>query len=210
MSKHQAILMGASVLVLGFGGCVSVAKVAEPVFAIVTQDGDFEVRRYGARVVAETRVEGTWEQAGNTGFRRLAGYIFGKNTGGTKIAMTAPVGERAAGRKLAMTAPVGERADADGWLVTFTMPEGETLATLPEPHDERVRLRELTPTRVAVVRFSGRWTESRMREHTEALRGWLAKRGLRAEPEPEINRYDPPWIPWFMRRNEVWLTLTSA
>lgn len=191
----------------------------EPVHEVIAHDGAFELRRYPPRVVAETAVDGAWSEAGNQGFRRLAGYIFGGNRGRTKLAMTAPVGVRP-GVQLAMTAPVAQRpapsapggaSDAgDGWLVTFTMPKGETLASLPVPVDARVVLRELPPTEVAVVKFSGRWTDDNMAQRTAALRKWVAARGLTVTSEPEVNRYDPPFKPWFLRRNEVWLEVTAS
>ncbi len=189
-------------------GCGTVARVEEPKFAVELHDEEFDVRTYAPRVVAETRVSGRRKDADSEGFRRLAGYIFGGNEQRAKIAMTAPVGLRAEGRKIAMTAPVGLRAEGDSWTVSFTMPEGETLATLPQPKDARVTLRELPAARVGVVRFSGRWTEASFAEHAESLRAWLSARGLSAATaEPEVNRYDPPWTPWFMRRNEVWLSV---
>lgn len=196
---------------LGNAGCGAMARVEEPTFTTKVREGDFELRRYGPRVVAETVVEGDWGEAGNEGFRRLAGYIFGKNGGRAEIPMTAPVAQRAdsGGTKLAMTAPVAQRQEASGsrpaWTVAFMMPAGETLASLPRPEDARVMLRERPPVEVAVVRFSGRWTDANVHEHTEALRGWVRGRGLRAVSEPEVNRYDPPFKPWFLRRNEVWL-----
>ena len=135
-------------------------RVKEPTYSLQQRDGDFEVRTYGPRVVAETVVQGQWGESGNEGFRRLAGYIFGKSTTRAKIAMTAPVGQREETRKIAMTAPVGQRAGGDGWVVSFTMPEGETLDSLPQPIDSSVVLRELPATRFAVVRFSGRWASA--------------------------------------------------
>ena len=182
-------------------------SVQEPQYTVELHEGVFELRRYPPRVIAETRVSGTFGAAGNSGFRRLARYIFGGNRGRQKIAMTAPVGERPAGRKIAMTAPVGERAEDGGWVITFTMPSGETLATLPEPNDPAVSLRELAATRVAVHRTRGRWTDAKFAEHAAALRAWTRARGLLVAGEPEVNRYDPPWTPWFLRRNEVWMTL---
>jgi SOUL heme-binding protein len=183
--------------------------IKEPSYRVELQEGAFELRHYQPRVVAETHVNGTFDEAGSSGFRRLAGYIFGGNQDRQKIAMTAPVGERPSGRKLAMTAPVGERAEQAGWLVTFTMPAGETLATLPAPNDAAVTLRELPAVRVAVHRSRGRWTDAKFSEQTAALRTWASARGLRVAGEPEVNRYDPPWTPWFMRRNEVWMPLAE-
>lgn len=183
------------------------ARVAEPAFTILERDGDFEVRAYVARVVAETVVDRDWSQSGNEGFRRLAGFIFGKNNRRAKLAMTAPVGQRAESRTMAMAAPVAQRAQGSAWVVSFTMPEGETLESLPLPLDEHVTLRGLAPQRFAVVRFSGRCTEATLRERTEALRRWTLARGFSTVGEPEVNRYDPPWTLWFLRRNEIWLAL---
>jgi hypothetical protein len=188
-------------------GCGVVGRVEEPKFAVELREGDLEVRRYAPRVVAETVVPGTRKQAEDEGFRRLAGYIFGGNQDKSKIAMTAPVGQKVEARKIAMTAPVGQKAEGDAWRVSFTMPTGETLRTLPEPNDRRVTLRELAPVRVAVVKFSGRWTDESFATHTDSLRAWVSSRGLRATGDPEVNRYDPPWTLWFLRRNEVWLPL---
>ncbi|NOU30407.1 MAG: heme-binding protein [Polyangiaceae bacterium] len=192
---------------------ISMAAVKEPTYSVIQRDGAFELREYGPRVVAETRVDLDWDDAGSEGFRRLAGYIFGKNKGRAKIAMTAPVGQRTApagGAKIAMTAPVAQRRAGSAWTVAFTMPEGETLGTLPEPEDSRVVLRALPKVRVAVVRFRGRWTAENMNERTEALRAWAAVRGVAVSGDAEVNRYDPPWIPWFLRRNEIWLTAESG
>jgi|GEM_PF-2232484 len=66
-----------------------------PTYRVDEQFGDVELRRYEAHVVAETLVPGSLERAGNGGFRRLAGYIFGGNEtaagASTKISMTTPV-----------------------------------------------------------------------------------------------------------------------
>ncbi len=184
--------------------------VAEPSFTLEIHEDAFDVRRYQARVVAETRVTGSsFDAAGNEGFRRLAGYIFGGNRVRQTIAMTEPVGERRDSRKLAMTAPVGERSVDGAWVVTFTMPLGETLESLPVPDDARVTLSEVPAARVAVHRFSGRWTDEKYADKTAALRAWIGARGLVAFGEPEVNRYDPPWIPWFLRRNEIWLNVVG-
>jgi len=189
------------------------AKIQEPHYETQLRDGDFEVRQYAARVVAQTTVPGEWNEAGNEGFRRLAGYIFGKNRRSAKIAMTAPVAQAPSkadeGVKLAMTAPVAQHREGNSWAVAFTMPDGETLGTLPVPEDSRVVLREVPPSRVAVVRFSGRWTDANMKKHEAALRRWTNDQKITVIGEAEVNRYDPPFKPWFLRRNEVWLRLAE-
>lgn len=167
----------------------------------------FEVRRYAPCVVAETEVVGSREQAGNEGFRRLAGYIFGKNLGARKIAMTAPVVEaEVKGAKIAMTAPVAEipvsGAD-DRFLIQFTMPAAYTRESLPEPIDDRIHLRQLPEKRVAAIRYSGTWSELRYLKHLQKLRAAMAEHGVAGAAEPVWARYDPPFKPWFMRRNEI-------
>ena len=116
-----------------------------------------EMRRYQPRIAAETTVEADEEKARSEGFRRLAGYIFGRNHGSDKIAMTAPVSQSSArGEKIAMTAPVSRSGDdQQGWVIRFFMPSKWTMATLPTPNDDRVRLVEVPAETVAVLRFSG-------------------------------------------------------
>ncbi len=181
----------------------------EPRYESQVREGAYEVRRYGPRVVAETTVTGGWSHAGNEGFRRLARYIFGKNGRTARIAMTAPVtqaphGGSEKGATAAMPVSVAKRGDQDAWTVAFTMPEGSTLGSLPVPRDQRVVLRDVAPARVAVVRFSGRWTTANMKEHERGLRRWAGDRGLTILGEAEVNRYDSPFKLWFLRRNEVW------
>jgi hypothetical protein len=211
-SRNSPLVLGFfAIVALVSTACAGVTRVAEPPYAIEFREGDLEVRKYGPRVVAETEVAGSFGDAGNEGFRRLAGYIFGKNKRRSEIAMTAPVAQASAPepQKIAMTAPVAQRGSPSAWTVAFTMPAGETLATLPVPDDPRVVLRELAPVRVAVVRFSGRWTDENMGSHEVQLRTWVSQNGLPVAGKAEINRYDPPFLPWFARRNEIWLPLQS-
>ncbi len=186
--------------------------VEEPKYRIEKDYGSFEVRVYEPVVVAETDVEGPFRDASNEGFRRLAGYIFGGNDGGRKIAMTAPVGAepKAApgGTKIAMTAPVGAEKRGAAWTVSFTMPSSWSLGTLPVPDDARVRLRVVPARRVAATRFSGTWGPEKFdalaaRVEADARAAGLSPAGV----TPLYARYDPPWTPWFLRRNEVLVPL---
>ncbi len=54
------------------------------------------------------------DEAGSQAFPILAGYIFGKNKGEKKFAMTAPVTQTAAPVKMEMTAPVTQAAVPGG------------------------------------------------------------------------------------------------
>jgi len=169
-----------------------------------------EIRQYEPQLVAETEVEAELEEAGSEAFRRLAGYIFGKNKGAKKIAMTAPVIQRE-GEKIAMTAPVTQARSTSGrYLVRFTMPAAYTRETLPEPLDPTVHVTEQPARRIAALRYSGTWSRKSYEAHLWQLRAALAQAGLFPVGEPHWARYDPPWKPWFLRRNEVMLELAEV
>jgi SOUL heme-binding protein len=183
----------------------------EPSFQIVQQLADnIEVRQYVAYTVAETWVSGPSSEAGNQAFPILAGYIFGKNKGERKFAMTAPVVQSAVPMKMAMTAPVTQSAVPGGFMVHFVLPKGVTLASAPEPLDQRVHLRAVMPRQVAVIRYSGFWSVSNYNEHLAKLQASLLAAKLSWTGEAIYARYNPPFTPWFMRRNEIWLHLTQA
>ena len=102
-----------------------------------------------------------------------------------------------------MTAPVGQRPTNGGWVVSFMMPSSYSMDTIPQPADPAVRLREVPAHRAAVIRYSGFWSEERYREHLHKLRAWIGQQGLEDAGDPVWARYDPPFKPWFMRRNEI-------
>lgn len=175
----------------------------EPVFTQVLKDGAFEVRDYAPTIVAEVTVSGSQGQASGQGFRILAGYIFGGNTGRQSIAMTAPVAQRRVGETIAMTAPVSQTSNGADWTVRFTMPASYTMQTLPRPNDRRITLRQEPGQRMAVIRFSGVANARQVERHSRDLQEQLRTRGLRATGPISMAQYDPPWTLWFMRRNEV-------
>lgn len=166
----------------------------------------FEIRFYPAHVVAEIEVETAFSDAGNEAFRPLAGYIGGKNATSGKVAMTAPVvqTQAPAKKKIAMTAPVVQAPVEDGrYVVSFVMPAKYTLDTLPVPTDERVRLREVPAARAAVLRYTGSWSKTSYEKKAVALRAAVLHQGLVIGGPLRWERFNPPWTPWFLRRNEV-------
>ena len=174
-------------------------------YELVQRNPAFELRRYPPHVVAEVAVRGTFEGAGNRAFRVLFGYISGQNESARSVAMTAPVVQEQASARIAMTAPVvqedGTRTGRH--VVAFVMPSGFTRDTLPSPSDPRITVREIPAQVAAAASFSGRWSEHLYRDRLEALRGALVRAGLTATGAPRFARFDPPWTPWFLRRNEV-------
>lgn len=183
--------------------------IEEPAFVVVQQLDGVELRAYAPYVVAEVLVDVPAEEAGSAAFPILAGYIFGKNKGERTFDMTSPVTQSAAPVKLEMTAPVTQASAKGGYVVQFVLPRGVTLATAPEPLDSRVKLREVSGQRVAVIRYSGFWSQANYDEHLDKLQTILREAKIAWVGEPVLSRYDPPYMPWFMRRNEIWLTVAA-
>jgi hypothetical protein len=209
MASQKYPLLWMTLLVL-FVGSPSMAA-EEPAFRLVHQQGAFEVREYPPLLAAEIRLSGDRNQTGNEGFRALAGYIFGGNTRRQKIAMTAPVVQvPASGEKIPMTAPVMQTQEGDVWTVRFIMPRGFTLESLPVPDDPRVQLRALPAARMAVIRFSGLAHDEDVLQNTADLEKFLNSQQLRPAGPAVLARYNPPWTPWFMRRNEIMIAVVSS
>jgi hypothetical protein len=177
--------------------------IEETKYEVIESEGEFELRQYPAHVVAETLVEGDFSEVGNAAFRRLAGYINGQNRRKQTIPMTAPVSQEVDSVKIPMTAPVNQERSGEKWRITFLMPAQYTLETLPEPLDSKVELRKVPERLMAALKYSGTWSKIRYEEKTEQLMEWIARRGLKQAGEPVFARYNPPFMPWFLRRNEV-------
>lgn len=210
--RLRAAALSATVLVVVCLGTYSRLSHAteEPDYQVVRNLDGAEVRQYAPYAVAEVVVPGPAEDAGQQAFPILAEYIFGKNKGERKLAMTAPVTQVAAPVKLEMTAPVAQRVVSDGIAVQFVLPKGVTAANAPEPIDARIVLRDLKPGPVGVVRYSGFWSESNYARHLAMLQQALRSAELTWTGEPVYARYNAPFTPWFLRRNEIWLTVAPA
>jgi len=208
------ILQIGSSLVLGIFILLSNKAMATetPKYQITRSDGDFEVRRYAPRIVAEVSIAGELDTATRQGFKLLAGYIFGDNRittpnavtaspdQSTKIAMTAPVTVEPLDSTTAMTA-------SRQWRIEFTMPSDYTLANLPQPTNPDIKIREVPTRDYAAVRYSGLNTESRINEETSRLQTWVKQQGLVSTGAPELARYNPPWTLPIFRRNEILLPI---
>lgn len=202
-------MLGRAVIVLALAlSLVGCGSYEQPRYTVSQTSDGFEVRDYAPYVVAETAAAGEAESASDAAFRRLFDYIAGKNAGAQEISMTAPV--TTTPQKIAMTAPVTQASRDGAVVMQFMMPSTYTLETLPKPSDPAVSLRAMPGKRVAVMRYSGSWSQGLYEEKLAALRSEVAKAGLETMGEPVWARYDPPFTPWFLRRNEVMLELAGG
>lgn len=202
----------------------ALSKYEEPPFKVIEKLGkNIEVREYRPRIAAEVTVDKEWDDALNSGFRILAGYIFGKNRSNQKVAMTAPVTAQKDSEaindksiKIAMTTPVtatrAEEPDAAaGWRIRFYMPAKYSLDTLPEPEDKRIKLKELPAESFAVIKFSGWSSQDSFTKHLEELKKKLSDSSkFKESGEPTNAFYNPPWTLPFLRRNEILIQVEQA
>jgi hypothetical protein len=167
-------------------------------YEVIRELGAVELRRYPGMVIA--KVEGR----GDTGFNLLFRYITGNNRTREQLEMTAPVisggsGPKARSERIAMTAPV----ITGGGSLAFVLPKGYTMDTAPLPLDPEVVLEEMPPRTLAVLRFSGRWTEGNFKVRARAMLEHLEEAGVKPKGEVFAMVYNPPFTPPFLRRNEV-------
>ena len=183
--------------------------VEEAKYTVTLQQDKLEIREYAPSVVAEVIVNGDFEDASGAAFKKLFNYISGDNTARNKIAMTAPVTQKAEPENIAMTSPVGQRKSGQGWAVSFMMPAFYTMETIPTPDDPDVVLREIPAYRAAAIRYSGGWSEKAYKKQLSLLQEWIDAEELEVSGEPVWARYNAPFIPWFMRRNEILIPIGS-
>jgi hypothetical protein len=163
-------------------------NVEEQAFQMVHRDGELEIRFYPPATLATVQMKGTqYRDVANSGFRKLAGYIFGGNDRGQKIAMTAPV-------HMSM--------GPDGSSMQFVMPAGMDSTNLPAPNDANVKIELSKPSHVAAIRFSGYANDEAIRKQSEKLEMLLRSKGITQLGPVKYLGYDPPYR-LVGRRNEV-------
>lgn len=139
---------------------------------------NIEVRQYGEQTWIST--VGTTD---NASFSVLASYIFGNNKEGQNVAMTAPV-------------------ITDGTM-SFILPSALSQESAPTPNGQPIQFTTVAPRQVATLKFSWLTSPERVEKKTAELLAALRERGIQTQGEPFLMRYNDPWTPPFMRRNEI-------
>lgn len=184
------------------------ARVEQAEYAVIRKAAGYEVRRYPARVVAETKIPGLGGQALIDGFRIVARYIFGANTKDVKIAMTAPVmatSERGFAPEKSFTATFVEGET----VVAFGIPKDINPASLPFPIDPRVVIVTRPETVYAALRFGGFRRDETIRTKEKQLAEWLARDSVKSVGSPIYAGYNAPWTPFWMARHEVLIPIEA-
>ena len=193
-----------SLLIFIFWG-TNLSALEEPKYSVLKEYENFEIRNYASYLVAEVDIEGSYNKSGNEAFRILAGYIFGDNQSSTKMNMTAPVESEAIqpSERMNMTAPVFSNKNVNGYTYRFVMESKYTQETLPVPNNSKIRITEIKDRVMAVISFSGRWSQKNFEKHEQILVNDLKNEGIGIASEAIYARYNAPFTPWFLRRNEI-------
>ena len=167
-------------------------------YEVVKKVGDIEIHRYPEVILAV--VEGFID---DSGFGLLFQYISGENKTRRRIAMTAPV---ITSEKITMTAPVITKNE----YMAFALPASYTKETVPVPTNTTVKIEVQPKKEMAVLRFSGRTTDARVEKFIQKFKTSLQAQGIQTIGEPVLMRYNSPFTPGFLRRNEVGVEISSS
>ena len=184
------------------------SNVEKPDYKVIQTERNIEIRQYEPMIIAEVEVDGKREDAIREGFRLIADYIFGNNTVQRDIAMTAPVQQQES-QKIAMTAPVQQQSTGRSWQISFVMPSKYSMETLPEPKNDRVRLKEIMTKKFVVIKFSGTNSNENVTEHENQLMNYIEGNQIKIIDSPKYAFYNAPWTLPFMRRNEVMIEINQ-
>lgn len=155
-------------------------------YTIIKKNKRIEIRQYDDFLLAATKT--TPNKRLDSGFMNVFNYISGENDTSQKISMTTPV----------------VSYEEDDRLVTgFYVPSKYDKSTVPKPTSDSVSIQENKSSIYAVIRFSGGWKEKNFKLAETTLREYLQKNGYDIVSNRIIFRYQPPFIPAFLRRNEI-------
>ncbi len=175
-------------------------------YQVLKQHRGFEIRSYPAHSLVTMDMSGDLARAGNSAFGYLASYIGGANANRQSIAMTAPVLER----PIYASEGIASTATPAGYQVSFVMPAEMGDSQPPAPLSSQLKTERSSGGTFAVRRFSGVANQQHFFDQAEKLLRDLAAEGLKSKGSPIFARYNGPWTPGPLRRNEVLLELEAA
>jgi hypothetical protein len=165
-------------------------------YEITRRIGKVEIRRYPRIIIAKV------DNSVSDSFGLLFRFISGQNKQKEKVKMTSPFVSQDSSQEIKMTSPVFSEFSNTGYMA-FVMPSELTLETTPEPLDNHVKIEQLPARTMAVLRFSGSWSENHFEAKTRELLDDLSKAKIKTIGGVFAMLYNPPFIPSFLRRNEV-------
>ena len=168
------------------------SDVETPSYRVVQTQKDIEIRHYEPMIVANVKVTGDRENTLRKGFQLLADYIFGNNT---------------VVQEISMTAPVQQQAMDTSWEVSFVMPSGYNMVTLPRPNNDSVVIEEIPSEKFVVIIFSGVSSNENVEKYERKLMSYVVRNNILVIGTPKYAFYNPPWTLPQMRRNEIMMKI---
>jgi len=164
------------------------ARIEKQKYRVIKKEKEFEIRFYPPAIFATTKSSAkSYRELGSSGFRKIAGYIFGNNESSAKIAMTAPVHMN-----------ITEK----GSSMSFVMPSNYTIDKLPRPADARVELHESPAVYMAAIEFGGYTSDQKIKQYADRLLQALKRSGIKTTGNPTYLGYNAPYE-FIGRKNEV-------
>lgn len=173
------------------------AEIEQPNYAVILEKDRFAIRDYASVVVVETEVVSSRREASGDAFRSLFRYISGNNEANLEISMTSPVAQTLTNQN--------DNDSAERWAVRFFLPSNMAEKNIPMPSEKGVKVSKLKAQRFASVSFKGAQSDKKIEENTAKLEAFIAQNGYEVSGRPIYAFYDPPFIPWFLRDNEILL-----
>lgn len=185
---------------------VFMTKVEQPKYEVISSQGDIEIRQYQPMIIAEVAIDGKRKEAIKSGFKILAGYIFGDNKSRENISMTAPVRQQS-NEKISMTAPVRQQEVLGRWKISFVMPSQYGISTMPIPDHKDISIEKIDSKKYAVIKFSGMNSDQNIHFHENKIKKYLSENKIQSISSSIYAFYNPPWTLPFLRRNEVMIEI---
>jgi hypothetical protein len=186
--KMYILLLVVAVIFIGFQSFITMSTndVEKQQYRVVKTEEEFEIRFYPPAILATVRSSArSYREISSSGFRRIAGYIFGNNESSTKIAMTSPV-----------------HMDDQNSSMSFVMPSKYSMSELPKPNDPSLELHESPAQYVAALTFSGYASDEKIKNYSEQLKAALDQKGIKTVGHFSYLGYNPPYQV-VGRKNEI-------
>ena len=167
---------------------ITTSKIEKQPYRVVKKESGFEVRFYPPATFATMRSSAkSYRELSSSGFRKIAGYIFGNNETSAKIAMTSPV---------------HMDINQDGSTMSFVMPSQYDIKSLPRPNDAKVEIHESPSEYAAAIEFGGYANDESISKYAEELKKSLEEKGIKPIGHYRYLGYNPPYQ-LLGRKNEV-------
>ena len=173
------------------------AEIEQPNYEVILEKDIFAIRDYTSVMAVETEVFSSRKEAASDAFRKLFRYISGENEDNLEISMTSPVAQTLANQN--------DDDPAERWMVRFFLPRNMAEENIPLPSEKGVTVSKLKAQRFASVSFRGSQSDKKIEENTAKLKAFISQNGYEVSGRPIYAFYDPPFIPWFLRDNEILL-----